>query len=114
RYRTAGELAADLQRYLGHQPILARRPSLVDRVRKWSRRHPSVVISGMLLMTVVAVALLISNRREQFRANEAERRLQQARQVVDVLIDFSEEELAGNRAMDGTRQRLLGIALGYY
>ena len=125
RYRSAGELAADLQRYLGHQPILARRPSLVDRVRKWSRRHPSVVISGMLLLTVVAAGVLIVNRREQLRANEAEkreqlraneaeRRLQQARQVVDVLIEFSEEELAGNGAMDGTRQRLLGIALGYY
>jgi serine/threonine protein kinase len=128
RYRSAGDLAADLQRYLDHQPILARRPSLVERARKWSRRHPSVVISGMLLMTVVAVALSISNRREQLRANEAEqhtqeaqkhsreteKHLQQARQVVDVLIEFSEEELAGNGAMDGTRQRLLGIALGYY
>ncbi len=125
RYRTAGELAADLQRYLDHQPIRARRPSLVDRVRKWSRRHPSVVISGMLLLAVVAVGLLISNhreqlraneenRRERLRANEAEKRSQQARQVVDVLIEFSEEELAGNGAMEGTRQRLLGIALGYY
>lgn len=114
RYRSAGELAADLQRYLNHQPILARRPSLVDRARKWSRRHPSVVISGMLLMTVVAVALSISNHREQLRANEAEKRFQQARQVVDSLIEFAEEELAGNWAMDSTRQRLLGIALGYY
>lgn len=114
RYPTAGELAADLQRYLDHQPILARRPSLVDRMRKWSRRHPSVVISGMLVMTVVAAGLLISNRREQLRANEAEKRFQQARQVVEVLIEFSEEELAGNGAMEGTRQRLLGIALGYY
>src|SRR6185295_1311866 len=55
RYSSAGDLAADLQRYLAHQPILARRPSLVDRVRKWSRRHPSVVISGMLLLSVIAI-----------------------------------------------------------
>jgi serine/threonine protein kinase len=114
RYRAAGELAADLQRYLDHQPILARRPSLVERARKWSRRHPSVVVSGMLLLTVIAVALFISNRREQQRANEAEKRFHQARQIVDDLLDVSEEELAGNPGMQGTRQRLLGIVLGYY
>ena len=114
RYRTASDLSADLLRYLSHQPILARRPSLADRVRKWSRRHPSIVISTLLVMAVVAVALLISNRREQLRANEAEKRFQQARQVVDSLIQFSEEELADKPFMDGTRQRLLGIVLGYY
>jgi serine/threonine protein kinase len=114
RYRSAGDLAADLQRYLDHQPILARRPSLVERARKWSRRHPSVVVSGMLLLTVIAVALFVSNRREQLRANEAEKHLQQARQIVDDLLEVSEEELAGNPGMQGTRQRLLGIVLGYY
>jgi serine/threonine protein kinase len=114
RYRSAGDLAADLQRYLDHQPILARRPSLVERVRKWSRRHPSVVVSGMLLLSVIAIALFISNRREQLRANEAERQYQQARRIVDDLFEVSEEELADNRFMQGTRQRLLGIVLGYY
>jgi serine/threonine protein kinase len=114
RYRSAGDLAADLQRYLEHQPILARRPSLVERARKWSRRHPSVVVSGMLLLSVIAVALFISNHREKLRANEAEKRFQQARQIVDDLLEVSEEELAGNPGMQGTRQRLLGIVLGYY
>jgi serine/threonine protein kinase len=114
RYASAGELSADVVRYLTHQPIHARPPSILDRARKWSRRHPSTVISGMLLMTVVAIALSISNRRELLRANEAERRLRQAGQIVDALIEFSEEELAENAMMDATRQRLLGIALGYY
>ena len=121
RYRSAGDLAADLQRYLDNQPILARRPSLVDRARKWSRRHPSVVVSGMLILAVIAIGLSISNHREKLRADEAklqavqaEKRFQQARQIVDDLFEVSEEELAGNGGMQWTRQRMLGIVLGYY
>ena len=81
------------------------------------------MISGVLL-AVVSVELLITNHREKLRANEkvnvkgfvptAEQRFQKAQEVVDMLIDFSEEELAGNLEMEETRQRLLGIALGYY
>jgi len=114
RYGSAGNLAADLRRFLDHKPILARPPTIIDRIRKWSRRHPSAVIGGMLLLAVIAVALFISNAREKSRANEAEQHLKQARQAVDVLIEVSENELADNWNMQGTRQRLLGIALGYY
>ena len=83
RYRTAGEFAADIQRYLKHEPVLAKRPSLVDRMRKWARRHPAVVVAGALLLLVVAIASLVSNRlindalnREKLRANEAEMQFQ--------------------------------------
>jgi len=114
RYRSAGDLAADLQRYLDHKPILARRPTLVDRVYKWSRRHPSVVVAGMLLLIVIAGGLSYTNYLESLRANEAEKRFQQARQAVDVLIEVSEGELADNPTVQATRRRLLGIALGYY
>jgi len=114
RYRSAGDLAADLQRYLDHKPILARRPTLVDRVQKWSRRHPSVVIAGVLFLIVIAGGLSYTNYRENWRANEAEKQFQQARQAVDVLVEVSEGELADNPWAQATRRRLLGIALGYY
>lgn len=121
RYRSAGALAADLQRYLDHQPILARRPTVVDRLRKWSLRHPGGLAAGMLLLFVIATGLFVSNQlisREQKkaeqRATEAEQRFQQARQAVDVLIEVSEGELADNPWMQATRQRLLGIALTFY
>ena len=88
----------------------------------------AVVAAGVLLSLVVAVGSLISNRaisreqalttaalaREQQRAGEAEERFQQARQAVDVLIQVSEEELANKPMTDGTRQRILAVALVYY
>ena len=47
RYASAGALADDLRRFLEDQPIQARRPGLVDRTVKWSRRHrPAVTGRG--------------------------------------------------------------------
>ena len=120
RYRTAGEFAADIQRFLKHEPILAKRPSVVDQMRKWARRHPAVVIAGMLTLMVVAAASLVSNRligdalkREKQRANEAEVQFQQARAAVDALFRVSEEDLA-DKPEGATRRRILEIVLGFY
>jgi eukaryotic-like serine/threonine-protein kinase len=64
RYGTAQELAEDLERFLKDEPIRAKRPSLVQRARKWARRHRPVVASGLVATAVVVaiaiVALLIS------------------------------------------------------
>jgi len=58
RYATAKEMADDLERFLKDEPIRAKRPSLVLRMRKWSRRHRSVVASA-LIATVAVVAVAI-------------------------------------------------------
>ena len=74
RYASAAEFAEDLRRFLDHRPILARRPTTIDRVRKWSRRHPSVVVAGVLLLAVSLIAVSVSNRmiaREQEKTSEA-------------------------------------------
>jgi hypothetical protein len=62
RYPTAGELAADVQRFLDHKPIHARPPSLVDRSRKWLRRHPSVAIASLLVLLVTAAGALAQSK----------------------------------------------------
>lgn len=128
RYRSAGDFAADIKRYLDNKPILAQRPSLVDRAKKWSRRHPSVVIAGAILLFAIAVASLVSNRlivleqrrteealdREKDRANEAEKSFQQAREAVNALFQISQEELVDKPGIEGTRKRILEIVLSYY
>jgi serine/threonine protein kinase/tetratricopeptide (TPR) repeat protein len=61
RYATAQELADDLQRWLFDKPIRARRPSSVQRVRKWVRRHQAVVwsaaICSLLVVAVVGASI---------------------------------------------------------
>jgi WD40 repeat protein/serine/threonine protein kinase len=58
RYQTAAELADDLKRFLGGEPIRARRVSLWQRAILWARRRPAaaalVLVSGVALLSLVA------------------------------------------------------------
>jgi serine/threonine protein kinase len=52
RYQSAGDLAADLERWLDGRPIFARPVSPPTRIWRWSRRNPKLVgasITGLLL-----------------------------------------------------------------
>jgi serine/threonine protein kinase/WD40 repeat protein/Flp pilus assembly protein TadD len=64
RYATAGALAADLKRFLEDRPIEARRPSLLDRAAKWSRRYRAAVITaavaGVVLLAAVSVVATVA------------------------------------------------------
>ena len=53
RYASALALAEDLERWLKHEPILARRTGLITRGRKWARRNPT---SALLTASLVALA----------------------------------------------------------
>jgi serine/threonine protein kinase/WD40 repeat protein len=74
RYATARDLVDDLRRFLDDKPILARRPSLVQRAAKWSRRHRSVVWSAAVVLVLAVLGLglttvLIADKQQ--RTNEA-------------------------------------------
>src|SRR5262249_21314843 len=47
---TASELAEDLRRFLEDKPVCARRPSRMERARKWARRHRPWVWSATLAL----------------------------------------------------------------
>lgn len=75
RYATAGELAADLQRFLAGEAILARPVSPFGRLLKWTRRYPAA--SGLIaVLAAVAIAvpatLVAYNRQlESFSTQQA-------------------------------------------
>jgi serine/threonine protein kinase len=121
RYDTARAFAADLQRYLDDKPILARRPTLIERARKWSRRHPAVLATAVVLLILSTAGLLISNwliAREQGRTQAAlkneKQRAAEARRALDLLVAVSEEQLADYPHLQSVRRRLLETALTYY
>lgn len=58
RYGSPSELAADIQRYLRHEPVTARPASAAYRVRKYIRRHRiGVSIAAGLAIVLVAFAV---------------------------------------------------------
>jgi WD40 repeat protein/serine/threonine protein kinase len=57
RYETASGFAADVQRYLNDEPVLACPPSAWYRFRKFARRNQVVLATGMAITVAVLVAL---------------------------------------------------------
>lgn len=61
RYATAGELAADLRRYLAGEPILARPVTRLERTWNWMRRRPAAAaLIGAIAVAVLAVGGVVA------------------------------------------------------
>lgn len=56
RYASMAQLAADLRRFLAHEPIRARPATTMERATKWSRRHPTTSVA-CCLVAVLALAV---------------------------------------------------------
>src|SRR5262249_56508386 len=94
RYETASTLAADVQRYLTDEPVLACPPSGLYRFRKFARRNKVLLATGSVIVLAVLVAvgsLVFSNVRISQEASEKTRALEAAqiseKDAVDSLKD---------------------------
>ncbi len=127
RYATAQELADDLRRFLDDQPIRARRPSLLEKAAKWTRRHRAVALSGVAVLLLAVIGLTCSTvliAREQARTRDAlqaeaeQRRIadlsfRQAQGALDFFVSVCEEDL-DRPDLRGVRRKLLERARDYY
>jgi len=70
RYASAADLADDLERFLDHEPVQARRVAAVKRVWRWCRRKVSLTLALALAAVAIAstVALSISLASYHYRA----------------------------------------------
>jgi len=128
RYATAQHFADDLQRWLDDKPILARRPALAERVRRWGRRHRAVVRAAMVVLFLGVVGLAAgaiviarehANTEKAYQSEikqraAAEESFRQARQAIDTFTQLSEEELADKPALHQLRRKFLEQSLAYY
>ncbi len=89
RYQTMAELAADLRRWLGNEPIHATPPTRVDRAIKWIQRHPTrsaiVGLAGAALIVISALlaANVRANRELAAKSIESEARRVAAEQAAE-------------------------------
>jgi tetratricopeptide (TPR) repeat protein len=91
RYAAASELSADIRRHLANEPVLARAPSTVYRVRKFVRRHRvGVAAAALVLLAIVGggIAATIGFTKAVQAQREARREADSARRVSDFLVEM--------------------------
>ena len=110
RYRTATAFADDLFRWLGHEPVRARRQALGYRARKFARRHrmPLAAATAIILLSAVYVAVVVRDRaRLRIALAEAETNATRAEQVTDFAVGLFESQGGGAAYADSTSAREL-------
>jgi formylglycine-generating enzyme required for sulfatase activity len=86
RYQSALDLAADLERFLRHEPIVARRPNALYQAKKFARRHSLLVVAVLAVIGSLCAGLIATTQQRQI----AERRLREfnllanSRQLADL------------------------------
>jgi thiol-disulfide isomerase/thioredoxin len=94
RYQTAGDLAADIRRHLGDEPICARPPTIFYQLKVFARRNKSLVGAVGAVFVVVAAGAIISTslyfqaEAERFRAEEERYRAEQQAERAMASIGF--------------------------
>ncbi len=108
RYASVDLFSADIQAYLDHRPVQARRGKAWYLARKFTRRHWLPISAGALAIAGLATGLVIANRERVI----AERRFELVRQLSSELLDLDEDV----RVLPGAikaRQRIVSASLGY-
>lgn len=106
RYASAQGLAADLDRYLRDEPVLAAPPSARYRIGKFVRRHRGKVIAASLGLVLVAGAAVVSTV-GWIRAVRAERLAREENAIHQALVGFIQQDLFN--AADPTERARLGL-----
>jgi serine/threonine protein kinase len=121
RYSTAQDLADDLRRFLEDKAIRASRPTLVQRVVKWSRRHRSVVWATVLLLVMALLGsgvatLLIARERDSANANYqiAKDNLDIAYEILSHSVAIAEKRLAREKVLTPEDRNFLEETLAFY
>jgi serine/threonine protein kinase/Flp pilus assembly protein TadD len=88
RYGSPSELAADIDRYLQHQPIIARPPSTLYKTTKFVRRHRvgvGVTSTLAILLVAFSITTAVQARRIARERDRANQEAEASRQVSDFL-----------------------------
>jgi eukaryotic-like serine/threonine-protein kinase len=109
RYATAQELAADLRRFMDDQPILARRPGVLERTLRWARRRKELLATAaaifVLFLTISTAAIWAQARKIEIQAHKTD--LANKNRVAFVIENYSLLHRVGTGAITEAIAKLL-------
>jgi WD40 repeat protein/tRNA A-37 threonylcarbamoyl transferase component Bud32 len=110
RYASAAELAEDLERFLGSQPIRARPVGRAERLWRWARHNPALAAAAGLA-TAALVAVAVVSLVFALYAGEAAGDLRDALKGVEAQRDLARdrERLANRRLAENYLDRAQAI-----
>jgi len=94
RYASPSEFAADINRYLQHQPVEARPPQALYRFKKLVRRHRLAVVAASLVLVSLTVGGAAATW-QAIRATRAEREARREAATVREVATFLESLFEG-------------------
>lgn len=107
RYDSAAELGADIERYLRHEPILARRPTRAYLARKFVARNRPLVALGAA-GAIALTAGVAGTVWQAIRATEGQRLAEERRKDAERLRYESQAALADSQAVTEFLTGMLG------
>jgi len=117
RYETTNELAMDIERHLRDELVVAGPPSTVYRLRKFVRRHRTVVVAGLLVAAALIIGLCLATvgflqaNREKAPTERALQRagvnFAMAPDAVDEMTKVAEKQVAYIPRTEQVRRELL-------
>ena len=122
RYPSASAFAADVERQLRREPILAKRPSALRRLRRWCERRPAVAVAtvlGALLLVGTPTLLYLREQRAAERiageATRAQNNLELALRAVRNFVErFERDVMAQMAVVNSETYDRLTEAVGLY
>lgn len=115
RYRNAGELADEMERYLSHRPLVAGRGVRAYLLKMWLRRHIREVALGCAgIAAVVFYVLQIRAERDRAARSEVAERAAKhqalaARDAANGLVGYLQNDLHGALEKLGRLDMMKGI-----
>ena len=109
RYSSVEQVAGDLERYLGHRPVLARPDTLRYRAGKWVCRSP--LTAAALALVILSIATGVATT--LYQARRAERRFQQVRTLAKAFVFDVHDQIATLPGATQARKTIVSIALTY-
>ncbi len=106
RYDSPNSFADDIERFLSHEPIVARAPSALYRMRKFAERNKTAVVAGSLVAVSLLLATIVSSTMAVVASRQGSRALAAKREADENLRQAVEQR---QRAQDSESKAIAAV-----